>query len=56
MRLYLEVSEKKSKVIENYSPYEIRQILIKVLTVRDWATAEKYKKNFFYYYYAIIIF
>ncbi|XP_057325628.1 probable phosphorylase b kinase regulatory subunit beta isoform X1 [Microplitis mediator] len=40
MRLYLEVSEKKSKVIENYSPYEIRQILIKVLTVRDWATAE----------------
>lgn len=43
MRLYLEVTNKNSKVIENYSPYEIRQILIKVLTVKDWATTEKYK-------------
>ena len=29
------------KPIENYSPYEIRQFLIKVLTVKDWADKEK---------------
>ncbi|XP_034936041.1 probable phosphorylase b kinase regulatory subunit beta isoform X2 [Chelonus insularis] len=40
MRLYLAVSVKNPKPIENYSPYEIRRILIKVLTVKDWASSE----------------
>lgn len=33
---------KNPKPIENYSPYEIRQFLIKVLTVKDWANSEWY--------------
>ncbi|XP_043476951.1 probable phosphorylase b kinase regulatory subunit beta isoform X1 [Leptopilina heterotoma] len=40
MNLYLKMTKKNPKPIENYSPYEIRQFLIKVLTVKDWATAE----------------
>lgn len=32
---------KDSKPIENYSPYEVRMFLIKVLTVKDWAKNEK---------------
>ncbi|XP_012280936.1 probable phosphorylase b kinase regulatory subunit beta isoform X3 [Orussus abietinus] len=40
MNLYLEMFKKDSKPIENYSPYEIRRILIKVLTIKDWASKE----------------
>uniref|UniRef100_A0A0C9RTQ7 Phosphorylase b kinase regulatory subunit n=2 Tax=Fopius arisanus TaxID=64838 RepID=A0A0C9RTQ7_9HYME len=40
IRLYLELFVKNPKPIENYSPYEIRRILIKVLTVKDWASRE----------------
>lgn len=38
---------KNSKPIENYSPFEIRQFLIKVLTVKNWANNEKYTNLFF---------
>ena len=41
MKLYLKMTTENPKPIENYSPYEIRQFLIKVLTVKDWATEEK---------------
>ncbi|XP_066584416.1 probable phosphorylase b kinase regulatory subunit beta isoform X2 [Prorops nasuta] len=40
MKLYLEMFVKDKKPIETYSPYEIRQFLIKVLTVKDWASSE----------------
>ncbi|XP_015607737.1 probable phosphorylase b kinase regulatory subunit beta isoform X2 [Cephus cinctus] len=40
MKLYLEMYVKNAKPIGNYSPYEIRQFLIKVLTVKDWAISE----------------
>ncbi|XP_032687816.1 probable phosphorylase b kinase regulatory subunit beta isoform X2 [Odontomachus brunneus] len=40
MKLYLQMFMKNAKPIENYSPYEVRQFLIKVLTVKEWAHAE----------------
>ncbi|XP_029168646.1 probable phosphorylase b kinase regulatory subunit beta isoform X3 [Nylanderia fulva] len=40
IKLYLQMFVKNAKPIENYSPYEIRQFLIKVLTVKEWAHAE----------------
>jgi len=42
MKLYLQMFVKNAKPIENYSPYEVRQFLIKVLTVKEWAHTEKY--------------
>lgn len=42
MKLYLQMFVKDTKPIENYSPYEVRQFLIKVLTVKEWAHTEKY--------------
>lgn len=41
MKLYLQMFVKNTKPIENYSPYEVRQFLIKVLTVKEWANTEK---------------
>ncbi|XP_011505943.1 PREDICTED: probable phosphorylase b kinase regulatory subunit beta isoform X1 [Ceratosolen solmsi marchali] len=40
MKRYLQIFGRTSKPLENYSPYEIRQLLIKVLTVKDWAFKE----------------
>lgn len=40
LRLYLKISG-SAKQIEEYSPYEIRQLLDKVLSIKDWATKEK---------------
>ena len=40
---------KNPKPIENYSPFEIRQFLIKVLTVKDWANNEKYNFQFIFH-------
>lgn len=40
MKLYLQMFVKNPEPIENYSPYEVRQVLIKVLTVKDWANSE----------------
>ncbi|GAB1864735.1 Phosphorylase b kinase regulatory subunit [Camponotus japonicus] len=40
MKLYLQMFVKNAKPIENYSPYEVRQFLIKVLTVKEWAHTE----------------
>lgn len=42
MKLYLQMFVKDAKPIENYSPYEVRQFLIKILTVKEWAYEEKY--------------
>ncbi|XP_026470112.1 probable phosphorylase b kinase regulatory subunit beta isoform X1 [Ctenocephalides felis] len=54
MKIYLEISDiqkseaerdKKSELknnpLDNYSPYHVRQLLHKVLTIRDWADKEK---------------
>lgn len=41
MKLYLQILGKTSKPIEDYSPYKVRQLLIKVLTVKDWAADEE---------------
>lgn len=41
MKLYVEMFVNDPKPVENYSPYETRRILIKVLTVKDWASTEK---------------
>ena len=42
MRLYQEMYVKNPKPIEYYSPFEIRKVLIKVLTVKDWGSTEEY--------------
>ena len=42
IKLYLELFEQNKKPIENYSPYDLRQSLIRVLTVKEWAIEEKY--------------
>lgn len=42
IKLYLQMFVKNPKPIENYSPFEIRRFLIKVLTVKTWANDEKY--------------
>lgn len=47
MRLYLEMFVEDPKPIEHYSPFEIRKILIKVLTVKDWGSSEKWALIFF---------
>lgn len=47
MKLYLEMFVKNPEPIENYSPYQIRQFLIKVLTVKNWASSEKYTNVIF---------
>ncbi|XP_044021061.1 probable phosphorylase b kinase regulatory subunit beta isoform X2 [Aphidius gifuensis] len=40
IKLYLIMSIKNPKPIECYSPYELRKILIKILTVKDWEIEE----------------
>lgn len=42
MRLYLHMSGSQGTDLENLSPYQVRQQLIKVLTVSQWAFEEKY--------------
>ncbi|GFG40372.1 hypothetical protein Cfor_00569 [Coptotermes formosanus] len=39
MKIYLQMTS-DSKPLENHSPYEVRQLLHKVLSVREWATRE----------------
>lgn len=41
VKLYVEMFGKNPKPIENYSPYEVRRFLIKVLTIKDWAASKK---------------
>lgn len=41
MRLYLHMSGSQGTDLENLSPYQVRQQLIKVLTVSQWAFEEK---------------
>ncbi|GJQ86545.1 hypothetical protein Trydic_g10445 [Trypoxylus dichotomus] len=40
MKLYLKV-KRSSKSLEEYSPYEVRQLLYKVLSINEWANKEK---------------
>ncbi|KAJ4443780.1 hypothetical protein ANN_05558 [Periplaneta americana] len=39
MKLYLQMTS-ESKSLEDHSPYQVRQLLHKVLSVREWATQE----------------
>ncbi|XP_055382717.1 probable phosphorylase b kinase regulatory subunit beta isoform X2 [Condylostylus longicornis] len=41
MRIYLQISGQTNVDIDNLSPFQIRVLLQKVLTVRDWADDEK---------------
>ncbi|XP_054258864.1 probable phosphorylase b kinase regulatory subunit beta isoform X3 [Macrosteles quadrilineatus] len=41
MKLCLKMVYSKPKPLENHSPYEVRQLLYKVLSVRDWAQRDK---------------
>lgn len=44
MRLYLQISKQKDHTdLDNLSPYEVRQLLSHILTVRDWAREEDLK-------------
>jgi hypothetical protein len=40
MKLQLK-TEKETKMVENLSPYAIRQLLQKILTVKEWAQKEQ---------------
>lgn len=41
MKLYLQMLGKETLSLENHSPYQVRQLLHKVLSVKDWASNEK---------------
>ncbi|KAK7865402.1 hypothetical protein R5R35_001882 [Gryllus longicercus] len=41
MKHYLRMNDKFSKPLEHHSPYEVRTLLYKVLSLREWATREK---------------
>ncbi|XP_014223214.1 probable phosphorylase b kinase regulatory subunit beta isoform X2 [Trichogramma pretiosum] len=41
MNIYLQIMGMTTKPIEDYSPYKARQLLIKVLTVKEWAEDEE---------------
>lgn len=41
MRLYLHISKAQGTDLDNLSPYQVRQLLHHILTVRDWAREEK---------------
>lgn len=40
MRIYLKITSVK-KPIEDHSPYEVRQLLFKVLSIKEWAAKEQ---------------
>lgn len=46
MRIYLQISGQKSVDVDNLSPFQVRILLQKVLTVSEWASEEKYVVNF----------
>lgn len=41
MRLYLQIHGDQGADIDNLSPYQIRQLLQRVLTVSEWANEDK---------------
>lgn len=41
MKLYLQMLGQDAMSLENHSPYQVRQLLHKVLSVKDWASNEK---------------
>lgn len=42
IRLYLEISGSQETDLGNLSPFEVRQLLQRILTVSEWASDEKY--------------
>lgn len=45
MRIYLQISGQKSVDVDNLSPFQVRILLQKVLTVSEWASEEKYASS-----------
>lgn len=45
MRIYLQISGQESIDVDNLSPFQVRILLQKVLTVSEWATEERYNKG-----------
>lgn len=43
MRLYLTIHGDEGADVDNLSPYQIRQLLQRVLTVSEWASKEEYE-------------
>lgn len=41
MRIYLQISGQETIDVDNLSPYQVRILLQKVLTVSEWATEER---------------
>lgn len=41
MKIILQMQGKSTNSLENHSPYEVRQLLQKVLSVREWAVNEQ---------------
>lgn len=42
IRFYLDISGSQGTDLDNLSPYEVRQLLQRILTVSEWATEEKF--------------
>lgn len=42
MRIYLQISGQESIDVDNLSPFQVRILLQKVLTVSEWATEERF--------------
>lgn len=42
MRIYLQISGQESIDVDNLSPFQVRILLQKVLTVSEWAAEERY--------------
>ena len=45
IRCYLEIFGHTRK-LEDHSPYEVRQLLYKVLSIKEWGSKEKYLSRF----------
>lgn len=45
MRIYLQISGQETIDVDNLSPYQVRILLQKVLTVSEWAAKEKYEEE-----------
>lgn len=45
MRIYLQISGQESIDVDNLSPFQVRILLQKVLTVSEWAAEERYNQS-----------
>lgn len=41
MRLYLKMFKGSNNLLEDHSPFEVRQLLFKVLSVKEWSKKEE---------------